>query len=320
MKRIYSFLILSVILVAVTVTITLAQKPKTTSMESRWKKVEQLTGQDLPESALKEVEAILAQAKKEQNSPEIIKAMVHKMRFILDKNPDESEKLIGEFEDYADNTTNAAEKAIMHSMSAELYLKYYQNDRYKINQRTELQGYVPEDMKEWTKNIFVDKIVGLAELSLEKPEILQNISSVTYAAILEQGKDSHDMQPTLFDFLSYRKIELLMNFTENGSDDDFPEDDIEFTSSNQEAITADNQLTIHSRILDTYNQLILFNKKQNNTPATVYAELQKLDFETETNDEKYLKELEKLEKQYTGNESVVEVLAAKAAYFLSKNN
>ena len=320
MKRIYSFLILSVILVAVTVTITLAQKPKTTSMESRWKKVEQLTGQDLPESALKEVEAILAQAKKEQNSPEIIKAMVHKMRFILDKNPDESEKLIGEFEDYADNTTNAAEKAIMHSMSAELYLKYYQNDRYKINQRTELQGYVPEDMKEWTKNIFVDKIVGLAELSLEKSDLLQQTASLQYAANLETGIDSRDMQPTLFDFLSYRKIELLMNFTENGSDDDFPEDDIEFTSSNQEVLAVDNQLTIHLRILDTYNQLILFNKKQNNTPATVYAELQKLDFETETNDEKYLKELEKLEKQYTGNESVVEVLAAKAAYFLSKNN
>ena len=136
MKRIQIIVILSVVLVATAATISLAQKPKTSSMEARWKKVEQFAGQDLPESALKEVEAILAQAKKEQNSPEIIKAMVHKMRFMMDKNPDETEKLIVEFENYTNTTSNPAEKAIMYSMMSELYLKYYQNEQYKINQRT----------------------------------------------------------------------------------------------------------------------------------------------------------------------------------------
>lgn len=320
MKRIHIILILSVVLVATAATIALAQKSKTSSMETRWKKVERFAEQNLPESALKEVEAILGQARKEKKSPEIIKSMVYKMRFILDKNPDETEKLIAEFEDYTIAGTDPAEKAIIYSMTAELYLKYYQNERYKINQRTELQGFVPEDMKEWTRNIFEDKIVGLACKSLEKPETLQKIPSLQFAAILEQGKDSRDMQPTLFDLLSYRKIDLLMNFKENDSDNEFPEDKADFTSSGQNVLASENQLTIHSKILDTYNGIIDNNKKQGNTPAIVYAELQKLDFENETKDENYLKELEKLEKQYAGNESVVEVLVAKANYFLSKNN
>ena len=41
----------------------------------------------MPESALKEVEAILAQAKKDNNSGQILKAMIYRMRFITDKNP-----------------------------------------------------------------------------------------------------------------------------------------------------------------------------------------------------------------------------------------
>ena len=60
----------------------------TTPIEKRWATVEDLATKQLPESALKEVETILSQAKKEKNSVEVIKAMVYKMRFTLDKNPD----------------------------------------------------------------------------------------------------------------------------------------------------------------------------------------------------------------------------------------
>ncbi len=329
MKRIYSGLILSFILVATLVTISLAQKPKATSMETRWKKVEQYAQQDLPESALKEVDAILEQAKKDNNSPEIIKAMVSKMRFIIDKNPDETEKLIREFEVYTNKTTNPAEKAIMLSMTAELYCIYYQNDQYKIDRRTEFQGFEPDDMKEWTKNIFVEKIVKYANLSLGDAEVLQKTKSQTYAPIIDQGKDSRDMQPTLFDFLAYRKIEILENFNENDEDEDTGFDmisavDTTYTVISGETSTGLSEGTqpeqITKAITETYDQLIFFNKKQKNKPATIYAELQKLDFTNQEKDENYLKELERLENQNSDNESVVEVMAAKAHYLLDKEN
>lgn len=292
MKRHQSY-ILSFILVIAAATIIWAQNNKLTSKEVHWNQVELYADKNLPESALKEVEIILAQAKKEKNFPEIIKAMVYKMRFTLDKNPDETEKIIQEFEDYTNSVKNPVEKALMHSMTAELYLRYYQNDQYRINQRTDIQGFVPEDMKEWTKNIFIDKIVEHADLSLENPDLLKETNSLKYAAIIEQGEDSRTIQPTLFDFLSYREIELLKNF---------------------------NEPLFKNKITEIYNQLIDFNKKKKNTPAVVYTELQKIDFENETKDENYLKKIELLEQQYTEDESLVEILVAKANYYLSVNN
>ncbi|VBB45736.1 Alpha-2-macroglobulin domain protein [uncultured Paludibacter sp.] len=319
MKRI-SLILLSIMVVFVTVTLLLAQKSKTNeTMEARWKKVEEFSNKELPESALKEVEIILEQAKKENNSPQIIKAMIYKMRFKTDINPDEALPMLKEFEAYADKSSDLTEKAILYTMTAKLYNDYYQNNRWNIDRRTELEGTVPEDIKEWTKNIFVNKIIQQLNQAMKNPDILKKTSSLKYADILEQGRDSRTIQPTLFDFLSYKKIELLNNFVEN-NDDISIVDTVAVTENFSEENSSKNDNNINNQILDTYNQLIDFNSEQNNKPATVYAELQKLQFENPNQDENYLDELNKLEKKYAENEAVVEVLVVKAQYFLNKSD
>lgn len=314
MKRVSLFVILSILIASVIISVALAQKSKTnTSMNERWKKVEEYASKDLPESALKEVEAILTQAKKEKNSPQIIKAMVSRMRFITDKNPDETLPLLTEFEAYAAKSADAAEKAVMHTMTAKLYNDYYINNRWNIDRRTELQGAVPDDIKEWTKNLFVTKIVEQLNLAMQNPAVLKQTDALKYAEILEQGKDSRVMQPTLFDFLSYQKINLLKNFAENNN-----EEPLDIVEAADPDIYQKKDNLAFQQILDTYNQLIDFNTQKNNTSAVVYAQLQKLQFEKSNREEKYLEELNKLEKQYAENEAVVEVLAEKAQYFLTK--
>lgn len=295
MKRI-TLILLSIIVVFTAVSLLLAQKSKTNeSMETRWKKVEEYSNKELPESALKEVEAILEQVKKENNSPQIIKAMISRMRFKTDINPDEALPLLKEFEAFGDKSTDLAEKAVVHTMTAKLYNDYYNNNRWRINQRTDIEGKVPDDIKEWTKNIFKNKIIGQLNSAVADLDFLKKTSSLKYADILEQGKDSRTMQPTLFDFLMYQRIDLLKNFDN--------EDD-----------------SLKIQISDSYNQIIDFNSKQKNTPAVVYAELQKLEFENPNQDEKYLKELDDLEKKYADNEAVIEVLAVKAQYFQNKSD
>src|ERR1035437_1952784 len=176
-------------------------KQPTSTIEKRWATVEELATKQLPESALKEVEAILSQAKKENNSVEVIKSMVYKMRFTLDKNPDEAPALIRDFEAFTSKSTDPTERALLHSMTAELYAQFYQNDAYTINNRTELKGFVPEDMKEWSKNIYFDKINTHLAASMENPAMLQHTDALKFAALMEKGDDSRSLQPTLFDFL-----------------------------------------------------------------------------------------------------------------------
>ena len=46
-----------------------------------WKKIESLQNQGLPESAMKEVEALYKRAKNDKNSPQIIKTVLYLGRF-----------------------------------------------------------------------------------------------------------------------------------------------------------------------------------------------------------------------------------------------
>ena len=326
MKRISVVLILLIIVLSVIVPVLMAQKTKSISMETRWKKVEEYAQKQMPESALKEVETILEQAKKEHNSPQIIKATVNKMRFMLDKNPDEATELIKEFENMTNESKDPVEKAVMQSMTAELYYKFYQNNQYNIVQRTEIKGFVPEDMKEWTRNIFFNKILEQLNFSMTNSELLQKTSSLNYADILEQGKDSRTIQPTLFDFLSYKRIELLNNFVDNdvaATADEGLNNEVSSeipANDNSGANVSDSITNVKQLINQTYNRIIGFNKSQNNIPAVVYAQLQKLSFGNSDQGEEYLNKLNELEKQYDNNEAVVEIMAVQAAYYQNKGN
>jgi len=303
----------------------LAQKPDL-SLSKRWEKVNELAEKQLPESALKEVEAILKQAQKEKNSEEVIKALVYKMRFTLEKDPDEAPTLITDFETYTNKSTDPSEKALLHSMTAELYVLYYQSQAYIINQRTEVKGFVPEDMKEWTKNIYFDKISKHLSASLESDAVLQKTDALKYASLLEKGVDSRILQPTLFDFLANRRILILQQISQTTSIKNPLTDAVLFSQSKEFSGFKPDTLfagSVENQIIETYQQLLAFRLNANNIPALLFADLQRLKYvkehtEISNSDSLYLAALNSLEKQFSENEAVVEVLAEKANYYLGK--
>jgi len=301
----------------------LAQQSNT-PLEKRWKMVEELAVKQLPESALKEVEVILAQAQKEKNTTQVIKALVYKMRFTLEKNPDEAPALIREFETFTDRCTDPAERALLHSMTAELYAQFYQKDQYTINNRTELKGLVPEDMKEWTKNIYFDKINKQLDASMENTEALQHTDAFKYADLLQRGDGSRDIQPTLFDFLGYRRIQILLTVS-NATNVKNPLSQPELFAGISQFINLKPdtayQNSIENPILETYRQLLSFGLKTKNPLAIVYTELHCLRYlrqqaDLEGKDSLYLSALNTLKNQYFDNEAVVEVYGEIANYYI----
>ncbi|MDR3652998.1 MAG: alpha-2-macroglobulin family protein [Paludibacter sp.] len=323
MKKSFAFILISTVFL----TVFLAAQKKNISIESRWKAVKELADKQLPESALKEVESILDQAQREKNSVEVIKAMVYKMRFTLDKNPDEAPVLIKNFEDFTETCTDPAERALLHSMTAELYAQYYQKDQWTINRRTEVVGYVPEDMKEWTKNIYFDKISKHLAASMENPAVLQQTSVLKFAALLEKGDDSRTMQPTLFDFLGNRRISILKSLTGITSVKN-PLTDKNYFADAYLFITLKSDLlynkSIENQIIETYQQLLAFRLKASKIGAFMNLNLERLDYfrsgsENESTDSLYLSELNRLIKTNLNNEIVVEVLAEKANYYYQQS-
>lgn len=97
-------------------------------------------------------------------------------------------ELIKEVETYAGTCPDSASVAILHSMIAEMYNNYYMQNRWNVNQRTELAGYVPDDIREWTSNLFREKIKQELTLSLQPARLLQQTPVSQYNLILKKGK------------------------------------------------------------------------------------------------------------------------------------
>lgn len=303
MKKTIIFAAIVTVFLAMGTFFLLAQNKNRISMNSRWKKVEQYEKKALPESALEEVTKILEQAQKENNSPEIIKATIYKMKFVLSKDPSQYPTLIQELEQQAAKTKSVIQKGLMHSMLAELYWDYFEQNKWEISQRTELKGFVPDDMNEWTKSIFAKKTVVHLHSALQNKKFLQQAPSADYATIIHRGGVGTEMFATLYDLLLLRQIEILKKISD-------------YTIEVDEM----NTIIVKDELIITFDKLIDFQKQKNNLSAQVYAELKKLDIQYSTRDNEYMEELNRLEKQFEGNEAVVEVLAQKAQYYLDNQN
>jgi len=317
MKKLIVFLF---ILTVVVTGILLAQKKVEIDYESQWKKIEELASKQLPESALKETEIILKKAMKDSNIQQLIKATIYKMRFALEKEPQKAPLLIKDFEKFIEKTTDETDKALLNSMLAELYARYYQANQWNINERTEVYGTTPEDINEWTKNIFYNKISSLLDASLFDADLLQKTEVSKYEQLLEKGNDSEVLQPSLFDFLAQRKIDVLESL-EGITDVENPLDDTKFYLPAQEFVKfipdEEFQQSLENKILEVYRQLIAFHLPDKQPDALIYIDLQRLDYVYSKSEDKksYLNALEVMEKKFQNFPAVVEVLADLASYY-----
>ena len=125
-----------------------AQAPMN-SYITEWKKVDALVNKGLTKSALSEVDIIYRSAKKTGNEPQVIKSLLFKI--ILHQNIEEetSVKSIDTLEQQITVSKEPA-KSILESITAEMYLHYFQQNRYKLYNRTNTGGFNKKDISTWT--------------------------------------------------------------------------------------------------------------------------------------------------------------------------
>ncbi len=138
----------------------------------------------------------------------IIIELIERIKEGLMKDMDAFPELIREAEGVVRLTKDSATAALLHSMIAEMYNSYYHHMGWQFNQRTPITGYIPDNIREWTRNLFQDKINEEIRLSLQPEEVLQQTPVRKYASLLKLGEDSPTLRPTLYDFLVYRALEM----------------------------------------------------------------------------------------------------------------
>lgn len=251
--------------------------------EAAWKKADNLfTKQGLTESALKEVQQIYLQAKKDKNESQIIKSLLYRITLRKDKEEEGDLLSVNELEKEQTSLEGAAH-AIVTSLLAEAYLDYLQNNRWKLYDRTNTVSFKKEDINTWTITDLHQKISSLYLQSISQQSLLQQTRLEIFDVIITKG-NMRFLRPTLYDLLVHRAIDY---FESDENDLTKPADAFEIHMAGAFDPVADfiklkldtnDSNSLHHKALLLYQQLLSFHVTDKNPAALIDADLKRIQF------------------------------------------
>ena len=306
------------------------EKPVT--YEALWKNTERFLKKDLPKSALDEVQHLVKKAETEKQTVQWIKAKMSEVGIRESIDPDSKPDLIAAFEKLASKVSNSADRAIVYSLSAELYANYYHSHEYTINERTNIVGFTPKAIVEWTETQFNAKIVALIDASVKQAAILQKTPLSRYKPLLTSG-NTDAFEPTVYDWLMRRNLEILSTMHDSKRLQ-YSKAFIKTLSLPVKSFIVSKLDTSETSLIDYQSLLLLqswlnFRHKANNPAAYIHAELTRIQYfntcydshDTKAvNTQNHLNALVKLSTLYTDNEHSIFSLEALAQFYSDRYN
>ncbi|MEM8888753.1 MAG: MG2 domain-containing protein, partial [Bacteroidota bacterium] len=179
-----------------------------TNYDDSWKRVDSLLNKGLTRSALDLVNEIRSQAISDENSQQNIKALAEqiKLESIIQE---KSDSLAIRMLEAEIAKSKSPEKQILSSLLASAYWNYYQDNRYQILNRTQLEE-ASTDFQTWDARTFQGEIICLYEESLKEKEALQKLPVRDFEAIIVKAKDSELYRPSLYDLLAHKALDYLV--------------------------------------------------------------------------------------------------------------
>lgn len=304
--------------------------PKGSSYEKEWKKVDSLANKGLSRSALDVVNGIYAKAKTDNNASQLVKAIIHRMKF---EQYMEEYSLVKALNDLKKETeeANFPVKPILQSMLAESYWSYYQQNRWKFYNRTQTTNFDNEDVTTWDLKTIFDKVIKNYHASLQNADSLKRTPLNIYDDVLVKQVNSRKFRPTLYDFLAHRAVDLFMN-----EEPDITRPSYKFEINSESYfwnyedfgkinIESKDTMSLKYYAINILQDLDNFHAKDENPAALIDVDLKRLQFvrsksTSEIKDSLYLNALMDLEKRFSSNPSSSEVSHEIASYYVGKGN
>ena len=252
--------------------------------KAAWRTVDSLEQQGLTRSALEVVEEIYKAAKKDNNQPQFIKSVFYKLKYGNYIEEDSHVKIVNDVKAEID-TADFPANAILESILANVYWQYYQNNRWRFQQRTETVNFDNEDFQTWDLARLIREIVKYYQASLEQSDKLKKIPLKEFEDILVYGTTEHSyLRPTLYDLLAHQALAFFVNDEasvtqpvykfELKSEDDFSpaEDFVEINYSTKDS------LSLKFYAIQLYQQLVAFHLDDKEKDALIDVDLARLNF------------------------------------------
>lgn len=232
----------------------MAQSP---TIDQKWKEIDQNMQNGQFKSIQPKIDELKTLSKKENNQQSYLKALFYeaKIKVAISDEKDDVNFVFDLFKKDLDEKSNV-NNAIVYSYLAELYQLYYNENRWKIQNRTNIENQATNDVRFWTEDTFKKTINNYFSKSIQPKNELINAKSQDYKMILNLAEDKKnaqqqlDLTPTLYDILAKKYINYL-----NQND--------EREKANQllaDLVQLNTQKNNENAVL--YNELILIDSKR----------------------------------------------------------
>lgn len=188
--------------------------------DPRWAHIDSLADQGLYASALAATDTLLNEARAIGDQQLEFRALMNHARFNQMTGTGQP-AIIAELEERA-KTAAFPLAPLLHSVIAEQYWNYYQNDRWEILQRTATKDD-PADMATWSQPVFMAKVIAEYRASLEPQDSLERTPTGRIGELLNyitpspsgnfdnEKREALRLRPSLFDLLAHRALEVFTN-------------------------------------------------------------------------------------------------------------
>ena len=180
------------------------------SNNEAWKKVDSLENAGFTRSALVIVEQVYKKSLEENNSPQIIKSLIYKLKYVNYTEENSNKKIINQIKNTVDSSFFPT-RPVLQSILADAYWQYYQHNRYRFMNRTETVNFNNNDFETWDLAHLLKEIVDLYQSSLSNTDSLKNTPISVFNDILIKYEGRTYLRPTLYDFLANRALDFYMN-------------------------------------------------------------------------------------------------------------
>jgi len=173
--------------------------------ETDWKKVYEARDKGLPKTGIEELNPIIAEALQNKRYAEAIKAIGMKVAFEGNIEGNKAEEKVTRLQDEIEKAP-AEMKPIMEAVLANWYWHYFQQNRWRFQQRTQTAEPPAADFTTWDLPRILAEIDKHFTAALAGDEILKAARIEDYNDLLEKGTVPDTYRPTVFDFLAHEAL------------------------------------------------------------------------------------------------------------------
>lgn len=189
------------------------QFPAGKEHQAEWATVDSLLSIGQPKTSLPVVERLYATATKDKDYAQMVKTVFYLNGLKLENEEDAQLNFIKAIEAEVAKAPFPA-KQVMLSGLADAYWAYYQNNRWKIQQRTATMEVDENDPATWDGAKFSEKTSALYLRSLQPADSLKRTPVEVFDPVILKG-ERRDLRHTLYDLLAHRAVDFFKN-TEAG--------------------------------------------------------------------------------------------------------